>query len=117
MLQRIDLCMFQPKVYALAFVDSSRWHSRTKTGKSKEMFTINKKYTRCKRLACRVALEYCLKKDSPCCSEWIDMCYKCIRDLIWMSMEPLHGYTCLYKRARNSSFKTAIEAYLLIKWL
>ena len=27
------------------------------------------------RLACRVALEYCLK-DSPRCTEWIDMCYK-----------------------------------------
>ena len=40
-----------------------------------------------------------------------------IRDLIWMSMEPLHGYMCLYKRARNGSFKTVIEAYLLIKWL
>ena len=60
----------------------------------------------CKRLACRIALEYCLK-DLPCCTEWIAECYKCIRDLIWMSMEPLHGYTCLYKRARNSYFKNS----------
>ena len=105
MLQRIDLCKFQPKqAYTLASVASSRWHSRTKMGKSKEMFTTNKKCTCCKRLACHVALEYCLK-DSPCCNEWIDVCYKCIRDLKWMSMEPLHGYTCLYKRARNSSLK------------
>ena len=55
----------------------------------KAMFKTDKKYTRCKRLACHVALKYCLK-DSPCCTEWIDVCYKCIRDLIWMSMEPLH---------------------------
>ena len=97
MLQRIDICMLQPKqAYALASVASS----------SQEMFTTDKKYRRCKRIACRVALEYCLK-DSPCCTEWNDVCYKCIRDLIWMSMEPLHGYTCLYKRARNSSFKNS----------
>ena len=61
------------------------WHSRTKMGKSKEMFTTDKKYTRSKRLACRIALEYCLK-DSPCCTEWIAVRYKCIRYLIWMSM-------------------------------
>ena len=86
MLQRIGLCKFQPKqAYALASVASSRWHSRTKMGKSKEMFTTDKKYTRCKRLACRIALEYCLK-DSPCCTEWIAVRYKCIRYLIWMSM-------------------------------
>lgn len=53
------------------------------------MFTTDKKYTRCKRLSCCAALEYCLK-DSPCCTEWIDAYYKCIRDLIWMSMEPFH---------------------------
>ena len=41
------------------------------------------KARRCKRLTCRVALEYCLK-GSPCCTEWINVCYKCIRDLIWM---------------------------------
>ena len=70
------------------------------------LYTTDKKYTRCKRLARRVALEYCLK-DSPCCTEWIDVCYKCIRDLIWISMEPFHGYTGLYKRARNSSFKNS----------
>ena len=81
MLQRINLCKFQPKqAYALASVASSRWHSRRKMGKSKEMLTTVKKYTRCKRLACLVALECCLK-DSPCCTEWIDVCYKCIRDL------------------------------------
>ena len=107
MLQRINLCKFQPKqANALASVASSRWHSRTKMGESKEMFTTDKKYTRCKGLARSVALEYCLK-DSPCCTEWIDMCYKCIRDLIWISMEPLHGYTGLYKHARNSSFKNS----------
>ena len=34
MLQRIDLCKFQPKqAYAIASVASSRWHSRTKMGK------------------------------------------------------------------------------------
>ena len=77
MLQRIDLCKFQPKqAYAVASVASSRWNSQTKMGKSQEMFTTDKKYTRCKRLACRVVLEYCLK-DSPCCTEWIDVCYKC----------------------------------------
>ena len=43
-----------------------------KWGKSKEMFTTDKKYTCCKRLTCRVALEYGLK-DSPCCTEWIDV--------------------------------------------
>ena len=111
MLQQIDLCKFQPtQPYVLASVASSRWHSQTKMGKSrgksKEMFTTDKKYTRCKRLVCRIALEYCLK-DLPCCTEWVNVCYKCIRDLIWMSMEPLHGYTCLYKRARNSSFKNS----------
>ena len=68
------------------------------------MFTTDKKYTHCKRLACHVALEYGLK-DSPCCTEWIDVRYKCIRDLIRTSMEQLHGYMCLYKRAQNSSFK------------
>ena len=84
MVQRIDLCKCQPKqAYALASVASSMWNSSrtTKMGKSKDMFTTDKKYTHCKRLACRVALEYCLK-DSPCCTEWIDVCYKCIRDLI-----------------------------------
>ena len=87
MLQQIHLCKFQPKqAYALASVAFSRWHSRTKMRESKEMFTTHKKYTHCKRLARRVALEYCLK-DSPCCTEWIDVCYKCIRDLIW-----IYGY-------------------------
>ena len=34
MLQRIDLCKFQPKqAYALVSVASSRWNSRTKMGK------------------------------------------------------------------------------------
>ena len=43
MLQRIDLCKFQPKqAYALASVASSRWYSRTKMGKSQEMFTTDK---------------------------------------------------------------------------
>ena len=61
-----------------------------KMGKSKEMFTTDKKYTSWKRLACRVALEYGLK-DSPCCTEWIDVHHKCIRDLIWTSWEaPAH---------------------------
>ena len=37
MLQRIDLCKFQPKqAYALAPVVSSRWNSRTKMGKAKK---------------------------------------------------------------------------------
>ena len=37
MLQRMDLCKFQPKqAYALASVASSRWHSRTKMGKAKK---------------------------------------------------------------------------------
>ena len=82
MLQQIDLCKFKLKqAYALASVASSRWHSQMKMGKSKEMFTTDKKYTRCKRLVCHVALEYCLK-DLPCCTELIDVCYKCFRDLI-----------------------------------
>ena len=80
-------------------------HER-KWGKAKQPIATRNSYTRCKRLARRVELEYCLK-DSPCCTEWIDVRYKCIRDLIWISMEPLHGYTCLYKRARNSSFKNS----------
>ena len=80
------------------------------------MFTT-KKYTRCKRLACRVALKYCLK-DSPCCTEWIDVCYKCIRDLIWMSMEPLHRHRRSFINAHEiAPLKTVIEAYLLNKWL
>ena len=42
MQQRIDLCKFQPKQpYTLASVASSRWHSQTKRGKSKEMFTTD----------------------------------------------------------------------------
>ena len=53
-------------------------HERLKTGKSKEIFTTNKKDTRCKRLACSMALEYGLK-DSPCSTEWIDVHYKYIR--------------------------------------
>ena len=58
--------------------------------------TLQKTRAPCSRL------EYCLK-DSPCFTEWINVCYKCIRDLVWISMEPVHGYTaCLYKRARNS---------------
>ena len=82
MLQQIDLCKFQPKqAYALAPVASSRWHSRRKMGKSKEMFMTKKKYTRSKRLTCHVPLEYGFK-DSPCCTECIDVHYKCIRDLI-----------------------------------
>ena len=32
-------------------------------------------------------------------------------------MEPLHGYTCLYKAHEMAPLKTVIEAYLLIKWL
>ena len=80
MLQRIHLCKFQPKqAYTLAFMASFGWHSRTKMGKSKEMFTTNKKDTRCKRPACSRALEYGLK-DSPCSTEWIDVRYKCTRD-------------------------------------
>ena len=62
---------------------------RMTIGKTKEMFTTNKKYTHCKRLACRVALEYGLK-DSSCCTEWIDVHYKCIRDeygtITWIHM-------------------------------
>ena len=105
-LQRIDLCEFQPKeAYTLAPVASSRWNSRTKTGKSKEMFATNKKNKRSKRLACSMGLEYGLR-DSPCSTEWIGMRYKCTRDLVWKSMGPLHRYdACLYKRARNCSFK------------
>ena len=83
------------------------------------MFTTDKKYTHCKRLTCRVALKYCLK-DSPCCTEWIDVCYKCIRDLIWMSMEPLHhdGHRRAFINAHEiAPLKTVIEAYLLKKWL
>ena len=87
-------------------------HER-KWGKSKEMFTTNKKYTHCKRLACCVALEYCLK-DSPCCTEWIDVCYKCIRDLVWSH----YMDTCAFINAHEiAPLKTVIEAYLLIKWL
>ena len=44
--------------------------------------------TRVARVACSMALEYGLK-DSPCSTERIDVCYKCIRGL---SMEPLHRY-------------------------
>ena len=79
-------------------------HER-KWGKAKKCLQPTRN-THVARLACRVALEYCLK-NSPCCTEWIDVCYKCIRDLIWISMEPLHGYRCLYKRARYSSFKNS----------
>ena len=79
-------------------------------GESKEMFTTDKKYTRCKRLACRVALEYCLK-DSPCCTEWIDVCYKCIRDLIWMSMEDTRAFINPHEIA---PLKTVIEAYFYL---
>ena len=79
MLQQINLCKFQLKqAYALASVASSRWHSRTKMGRTKEMFTTKKKYTPSKRLACHVSLEY----DSPYGTEWNDMHYKCIRDAI-----------------------------------
>ena len=52
-----------------------------------------------------MALEYGLK-DSPCSTEWIDVRYKCTRDLVWMSMEPLHWYACLYKRAQIAPSKT-----------
>ena len=55
-------------------------------GEGKEMFTTNKKITRCKVLACPVALKYGLK-DSPYFTEWIKLCVKCI---IWTSVEPLH---------------------------
>ena len=75
------------------------------------------KSTRYKRLVCRVALEYALK-DLPCSTEWTDMRYKCIRDLVWTSMEPLHGYAvCLYKCVRNSSSKSDIKACLFSIWL
>ena len=48
MLQRIDLCEFQPKqAYALASVASSRWNSRTKMGKSKEIHTLKKTRVSC----------------------------------------------------------------------
>ena len=77
------------------------------------MFTNDKKYTCCKRLACRVALKYCLK-DSPCCTEWIDVCYQCIREygaITWIA-------TCAFINAHEiAPLKTVIEAYLLIKWL
>ena len=46
------------------------------------MFTTNKKNTHCKRLSCNVALEYGLK-DLPCSTEWIDVNYKSIRDLLY----------------------------------
>ena len=80
-------------------------------GESKEMFTTDKKYTRCKRLAYRVALEYCLK-DSPCCTEWIDVCYKCIRDLIWIRSHYMD--TCAFMHVHEiAPLTTIIEAYLL----
>ena len=66
-------------------------------GKGKEMFTTDKKYTRCKRLVCHVALEYCLK-DLPCCTEWIDVYLR-------FNMDKYGAITCLYKCIQNSSFK------------
>ena len=43
MLQRIDLCKFQPKqAYTLASVASSRWHSRTKWGKAKKCLQLTR---------------------------------------------------------------------------
>ena len=58
-----------------------------------------------------MVLEYGLK-DSPCSTQWIDVRYKCTKDLVWTSMEPLHRYVCLYKCTRNCSFKTDIKACL-----
>ena len=106
MLQRINLCKFQRKlVYTLAPVVSSRdgTHKQKWEKQSKEMFTTNKKDTCCKRLACGMALEYGLK-GSPYSTEWIDVHYKCTRDLVWKSMGPLHRYASLCKGARNCSF-------------
>ena len=59
-----------------------------------------------------MALEYGLK-DSPCSTEWIDVHYNCTRDLVWTNMEPLHRYACLYKRARNCSFKKTLKLVYL----
>ena len=43
----------------------------------------------------------------------IDVCYKCIRDLIWMSMEPLHGHRRAFINAHEiAPLKTVIESLL-----
>ena len=93
MLQRIDLCKLQPKhAYAIASVASLGGIHERKWEKAKKCLQLTRNtHVALKRLACCVALKYCLK-DLPCCTEWIDVCYKCIRDLIWMNMEPLHAW-------------------------
>ena len=111
MLQRIDLCKFQPKrAYTLAPVASSGWHSRTKTG---EKFTTSKKDTHCKRLACSRALEYGLK-DSPCSTEWIDVRYKCTKDLVWKSIIIMRAFINAHEIAPS---QINIKACLLSIWL
>ena len=49
--------------------------------RDKKLFTETKKNTRCKDLVCPMALE-CGLNDSPCSTEWIDVCFKCISEFV-----------------------------------
>ena len=65
-----------------------------------------------------MALEYGLK-DSPCSTEWIDVRYKCTRDLVWKSQ---YGGHYIVMRAfinahEIAPLKTNIKACLLSIWL
>ena len=83
--------------------------------REKQIFTTNKKNTHCKRLACHVVLEYGLKIYHS--TDKIDVHYKCIRNLLRMSVEPLQWYACLINVHEIATSRTDIKTCLLNIWL
>ena len=61
-----------------------------------------------------MALQYSLK-DSPCSTEWIDMCYKCTSKFVYIVWSHFIDYACHQKRSKKpTQTQVLMLAYLSI---
>ena len=59
-----------------------------------------------------MALE-CGLKDSPCFTEWIDVCFKRISEFVSIVWNHFIGMRAVIKAHKTADSKTGIKAYLL----